>query len=175
MTTVVSLSPPPARVPDAADFIALAENLPHLAWMADAEGWIYWYNSQWYAYTGTTPEQMRGRGWQSVHDPEVLPSVLDRWQNAIATGEPFDMVFPLKGANGAFRPFLTRVRPSKMSTAGSHSGSALTPTSPNSGASPSALQKRRVISKLPTIRSRRSRLSLTLSGWFRPSRVPACA
>jgi PAS domain S-box-containing protein len=111
MTTAVSFNPPSTRVPDAADFIALAENLPHLAWMADADGWIYWYNSQWYHYTGTTPEEMQGWGWQSVHDPKVLPAVLERWSAAIATGEPFEMVFPLKGEDGRFRPFLTRVRP----------------------------------------------------------------
>ncbi len=113
MTHIVSLIAPPAREPGAADYIALAENLPHLAWMADADGWIYWYNSQWYDYTGTTPEQMQGWGWQSVHDPQVLPSVLERWKSAITTGEPFEMVMPLKGANGTFRPFLTRARPLK--------------------------------------------------------------
>jgi light-regulated signal transduction histidine kinase (bacteriophytochrome) len=56
---------------------------------------------------------MEGWGWQSVHDPEALPKVLDRWKGSIATGQPFDMVFPLRGADGAFRPFLTRVQPVK--------------------------------------------------------------
>src|SRR3954471_6882148 len=97
--------------PSSADFISLAENLPQLAWMADASGWVFWYNRRWYEYTGTTPAEMEGWGWQAVHDPGVLPSVLERWQEAIATGEPFDMVFPLKGADGVFRPFLTRVQP----------------------------------------------------------------
>ena len=54
---------------------------------------------------------MEGWGWQSVHDPEVLPEVLERWKASIATGQPFDMVFPLRGADGEFRPFLTRVMP----------------------------------------------------------------
>src|SRR5215218_5728082 len=100
-----------AGQPSPADFISLAENLPQLAWMADASGWIFWYNRRWYEYTGTTPAEMEGWGWQSVHDPAVLPSVLERWQAAIATGEPFEMVFPLRGADGVFRPFLTRVTP----------------------------------------------------------------
>ena len=54
---------------------------------------------------------MAGWGWRSVHDPDVLPGVMERWGKSIATGEPFDMVFPLKGADGKFRPFLTRVMP----------------------------------------------------------------
>ena len=56
---------------------------------------------------------MEGWGWQSVHDPEALPAVLERWKASIATGEPFDMTFPLRGADGVFRPFLTRVMPLK--------------------------------------------------------------
>jgi PAS domain S-box-containing protein len=92
-------------------FRLLAETIPQLAWMARSDGYIFWYNRRWYEYTGTTPEQIEGWGWQSVHDPGVLPSVLARWRLSLLTGEPFDMVFPLKGADGRFRPFLTRVSP----------------------------------------------------------------
>ncbi len=92
-------------------FRLLADTIPQLAWMARPDGSIFWYNRRWYDYTGTTPEQMLGWGWQSVHDPAVLPRVLERWKASIATGAPFDMVFPLKGADGQFRPFLTRVNP----------------------------------------------------------------
>ena len=89
----------------------MADSIPQLAWMARADGFIYWYNQRWYEYTGATPEQMEGWGWQRVHDPEVLPRVLERWQGSIATGQPFEMEFPLRGADGRFRRFLTRVRP----------------------------------------------------------------
>ncbi len=92
-------------------FRTLAENIPNLAWMALADGWIYWYNSRWYDYTGTTPEQMEGWGWQSVHDPQILPAVMERWQDSIKREEPFEMTFPLRGADGVFRSFLTRVVP----------------------------------------------------------------
>jgi PAS domain S-box-containing protein len=92
-------------------FRTLANNIPQLCWMANADGWIFWYNQRWYEYTGTTPEQMQGWGWQSVHDPEMLPTVLDSWKSSIASGAPFDKVFPLRGADGGFRPFLTQVVP----------------------------------------------------------------
>jgi PAS domain S-box-containing protein len=92
-------------------FRTLADAIPQLCWTADAEGWIFWYNQRWYEYTGTTPQQMEGWGWQSVHDPEVLPRVMERWQASIATGKPFEMVFPLRGSDGVLRPFLTRVMP----------------------------------------------------------------
>ena len=92
-------------------FRALANAMPQLVWMANPNGWIFWYNQRWYQYTGTTPEQMEGWGWQSVHDPAVLPSVLERWKLSIATGQPFEMTFPLRGRDGTYRPFLTRVVP----------------------------------------------------------------
>ncbi|MBC7827891.1 MAG: PAS domain S-box protein, partial [Chitinophagaceae bacterium] len=92
-------------------FKAMADNIPNLAWMANADGWIYWYNRKWYEYTGTTPEQMEGWGWQSVHSKEELPKVLVTWQKSIDTGQPFEMIFPIKAADGRFRQFLTRVLP----------------------------------------------------------------
>ena len=91
----------------------LANTIPQLAWMADPDGSIHWYNERWYAYTGTTFAQMEGWGWQSVHDPQVLPTILEQWQNSLATGDSFEMTFPLRGADGHFRPFLTLVAPLK--------------------------------------------------------------
>jgi len=96
-------------------FRTMANAIPQLAWMADPDGYIFWYNKRWYEYTGTTPEQMKGWGWQSVHDPDVLPKVLERWKASIEKGEPFNMEFPLKGADGKFRVFLTRGVPIKDS------------------------------------------------------------
>jgi PAS domain S-box-containing protein len=95
------------------EFRQLADGIPQLAWMARTDGSIYWYNRRWYEYTGTTPEAMAGWGWQSVHDPAMLSSVLEKWRSSIATGKPFEMIFPLRGADGLFRPFLTLITPLK--------------------------------------------------------------
>ncbi len=92
-------------------FGVLADTIPNLAWMANADGFIFWYNRRWYEYTGTTSEQMEGWGWQSVHDPNHLPIVMERWQASIRTARPFEMEFPLRSGEGAFYWFLTRVTP----------------------------------------------------------------
>jgi len=99
-------------------FRTMANAIPQLAWVARADGFIYWYNQRWYEYTGRSPEQMEGWGWQKVHDPQLLPGVLDKWKGSIASGEPFEMVFPLRGCDGQFRQFLTRVRPLKDAQGG---------------------------------------------------------
>ncbi|HEY4044448.1 MAG TPA: ATP-binding protein, partial [Rhodopila sp.] len=92
-------------------FRSFAEGMPELCWMGRPDGHIYWYNQRWYDYTGTTPADMEGWGWQSVHDPDILPAVLERWRTSIATGVAFEMTFPLRGADGVFRPFQTRIAP----------------------------------------------------------------
>jgi PAS domain S-box-containing protein len=84
---------------------AMANGIPQLAWTAEADGSIVWYNTRWYEYTGTSFEQMQGWGWQSVHDPEVLPRVLEGYKAAIAAGTPFEMEFPLRARMGVFACF----------------------------------------------------------------------
>lgn len=92
-------------------FRTMADTIPQLAWIAEADGSRSWYNQRWYDYTGATPEEMKGFGWQKIHDPEILPKVIERWGKAVAAGQAFDMEFPLRGADGQFRIFLTRAEP----------------------------------------------------------------
>jgi PAS domain S-box-containing protein len=90
-------------------FRTFANNIQNLAWMAAPDGWIYWYNQLWYDYTGTTYEQMQGWGWEKVHHPDHISRVLAFVKQAWGKGESFELTFPLRGANGAYRWFLTRV------------------------------------------------------------------
>ncbi len=92
-------------------FQAMANSIPQLAWMARPDGWIFWYNQRWHDYCGTTAEQMAGWKWQSVHDPRELPRVMETWQRALATGEPWEDTFPLRRQDGVFRWHLSRARP----------------------------------------------------------------
>ncbi|MDQ3366395.1 MAG: PAS domain S-box protein [Myxococcota bacterium] len=94
-----------------APFRALFDLMPQLGWTARADGFIEFYNRGWYEYTGTTYEVMQGWGWRDVHRPDLLPVVVERWQRSLATGEPFEMEFPLRRHDGVFRWFLTRVSP----------------------------------------------------------------
>ncbi|MBS1996802.1 MAG: CHASE3 domain-containing protein, partial [Cyanobacteria bacterium SZAS LIN-2] len=94
-------------------FRVFFDSMPQLGWTAQADGHIDVYNRGWFEYTGTTLEQMAGWGWRSVHDPEILPQVEERWRQSLDNGTPFEMEFPLRRADGIFRWFLTRVTPIK--------------------------------------------------------------
>src|SRR5690606_4884397 len=86
---------------------------PTLCWMADPYGNIYWYNKRWYEYTGVTPGKIDGEDWEAAHDPNDRQHILEKWKEATKTGEPFDMVVSLRGADGIYRPFLSHIVPSK--------------------------------------------------------------
>ncbi|MCB1800130.1 MAG: PAS domain S-box protein [Gammaproteobacteria bacterium] len=92
-------------------FGTLADNISQLAWMADSKGWIFWYNQRWYDYTGTTLEEMQGWGWRKVHHPDHVDRVVAGIQRCWDTGEPWEDTFPLCGADGEYRWFLSRALP----------------------------------------------------------------
>jgi PAS domain S-box-containing protein len=92
-------------------FRTLADNMSQFAWMADEQGWIFWYNRRWYEFTGTTLEQMQGWGWQKVHHPEHVQRVVDKIRACFKSGEVWEDTFPLRGKDGTYRWFLSRAIP----------------------------------------------------------------
>ncbi len=92
-------------------FRTLANSISQLAWMADSEGYIFWYNDRWYEYTGTTLEEMKGWGWQKVHHPDEIGRVVESIKIAFATGQPWEDTFPLRSKTGEYRWFLSRALP----------------------------------------------------------------
>lgn len=92
-------------------FRVLADNMSQLAWTTDPDGHIHWYNRRWYEFTGTTFEEMEGWGWKRVHHPDHIERVERVWRDALARGEPWEDTFPLRGANGQYRWFLSRAQP----------------------------------------------------------------
>ncbi len=94
-----------------AKFRTLADSIPQLAWMTDAEGAIQWYNRRWYEYTGTVPADMEGWGWRVVHHPDHVDRVVTHLTQSFAEGLPWEDTFPLRGKDGAYRWFLSRAVP----------------------------------------------------------------
>jgi PAS domain S-box-containing protein len=84
-------------------FHTLADSIPQLVWMADADGAIYWLNNHWYEYTGRPVGEIDRHGWHKV--------LGNRWAEALATGTALESELSLLGMDGTYRPFLTRVVP----------------------------------------------------------------
>ncbi len=92
-------------------FRTLANAIPQLCWVAEAEGVVSWYNRRCYEYAGPHFDQAAGQGWQSVHHPDHLKDVLNQCRASLAEGRLLDIVSPLRRADGAYRHFLIRVVP----------------------------------------------------------------
>lgn len=92
-------------------FRALADGIAQLAWMADETGAIFWYNQRWFEYTGTTFDEVKGWGWQTVHHPEHVRRVVEKIRHHFETGEIWEDTFPIRGKDGRYRWFLSRALP----------------------------------------------------------------
>ncbi|MEJ7778950.1 MAG: ATP-binding protein [Daejeonella sp.] len=89
----------------------LADNMSQLAWMTDETGYIFWYNKRWYDYTGTTLDEMKGWGWKKVHHPDHVDRVAGKFEKHLERGLIWEDTFPLLGADGEYRWFLSKAVP----------------------------------------------------------------
>ncbi len=95
----------------AGQFRTLANSIPQLAWMADSEGRIFWYNQRWYDYTGLTFQEMEHKGWQQVYHPDHVDKITEKFKRHIESGEPWEDTFPLLSKTGEWCWFLSRAIP----------------------------------------------------------------
>ena len=94
-------------------FRSLADSIPQLAWMTDGKGFIYWYNQNWFNYTGMTYDEMKGWGWKAVHHPDSVDEVMSKWSEHLKSGLPWEDTFRLRAKDGRYRWFLSRAQPTR--------------------------------------------------------------
>lgn len=93
-------------------FALMADNIAQLAWIADSAGSINWFNQRWLDYTGLTLEEMNEQdGGNKVVHPDHLERVTERFNQCFASGAEWEDTFPLLGADGQYRWFLSRAVP----------------------------------------------------------------
>ena len=89
----------------------LANTIPHLAWMADADGQLHWYNDRWFDYTGAAPEQLEEGRWLDFIHPDDRPLLVAERARGHATGESYDVKSRIRSAQGEYRTFFIRAAP----------------------------------------------------------------
>lgn len=95
----------------AARFRQIADSMPQIVWTARPDGGMDYFNQRWYDYTGATFEQTRDWGWRSMVHPDDLDVALERWKQAVATGEPFESEYRFRHPDGTYRWHLGRAEP----------------------------------------------------------------
>jgi PAS domain S-box-containing protein len=96
-------------------FHTLADSIPQLVWMAEADGSIFWANSRCHAYTGVPVGGLYGRRWMDILDPAESDAAF-RWATCLDTGSALEAELKLRARDGHYVPFLTRVVPLKNSS-----------------------------------------------------------
>ena len=92
-------------------FHNLADNIAQLAWIADENGSIFWYNRRWLDYTGLTLAESAGDGWRQVHHPDHIERVVEKFSRYLESGEHWEDTFPLRGKDGEYRWFFSQAVP----------------------------------------------------------------
>jgi formate hydrogenlyase transcriptional activator len=90
--------------------------IPTLAWCNLPDGPNEFLNKRWHEYTGLSPEESNGWGWQAAFHPDDLPPLMKRWSELLASGESGEMEARLRRYDGAYRWFLIRVEPLRDET-----------------------------------------------------------
>ncbi len=99
-----------ARVSDA-QFRALADALPHMVWVMQADGAHSWFNQKWQAYSGLSMADSLSRGWMPLIHPDDRARAASEWAQASGSRQPCEIECRLRGADGAYRWMLGRMVP----------------------------------------------------------------
>ena len=97
-------------------FRMLAEAIPQIVWTAIPGGGVEYANQCWYQLTGFTEDQTLGWGWQDGLHPDDRPVALRNWERVRQTGDPFEMEYRIRCADGGYRWHLTRATPMRDSS-----------------------------------------------------------
>ncbi len=87
------------------------DTIPTLAWCNLPDGPNEFLNKRWHEYTGLSPEESHGWGWQAAFHSDDLPPLMERWRELLISGQAGQIEARLRRHDGVFRWFLIRVEP----------------------------------------------------------------
>ena len=87
------------------------DTIPALVWCNLPDGPNEFLNRGWHEYTGLSPEESHGWGWQAAFHPDDLPPLMDSWMKMLTTEEAGEIEARLRRNDGVYRWFLIRAEP----------------------------------------------------------------
>ncbi len=94
-------------------FRDLADAIPQIVWIADADGGLTDLNAQVSEYTGIGTENLTGWSWEKVIHPDDLKETVAVWNQCLSDGQPRDMAFRIRRADKTYRWHIARQVPVK--------------------------------------------------------------
>jgi PAS domain S-box-containing protein len=92
-------------------FRLLATSVPQLVFRTAPDGGRSWASPQWIDFTGLGPEESLGHGWLEAIHPDERMATLERWGEAVETGEYYMEHRVRRARDGEYRWHQTRARP----------------------------------------------------------------
>ncbi|EQK99227.1 ATPase-like, ATP-binding domain protein [Ophiocordyceps sinensis CO18] len=89
-------------------FKLICDTMPQLVWTATPDGQFDFFNTRWYSYTGLTPEESLGTGWQKPIHADDAHEAMTRWHHSLGTGDPYMAEYRCCSKEGEWRWFLGR-------------------------------------------------------------------
>jgi formate hydrogenlyase transcriptional activator len=91
-----------------AELRKVVDTIPALVWSTLPDGSNTYVNKRFVEYTGSSPEQTAGSGWQALIHPDDLDRHAGKWMEAIATGKPLENELRSRRSDGQYRWQLDR-------------------------------------------------------------------
>lgn len=86
----------------------VTNTIPQLAWTRDLDGTPLYLNHNWTVYTGFSLEEIKIKGMELVVHPDDREKIVDAWEEAKNSGEPYQQHYRLRRHDGMYRWFLGR-------------------------------------------------------------------
>ena len=94
-----------------ARFRTITEAMPQMVWATREDGYPDFYNARWYEFTGAPRGSTDGPAWTEVFHVDDRERALERWRQAVALGEPYEIEYRLRHHTGEYRWVLGRAQP----------------------------------------------------------------
>lgn len=89
----------------------LADAMPQIVFTATPDGDVDYFNRRWYEYTGLPVGESGYDSWRKVHTEDGLARAMQAWPQAVRTGQPYEIEYPLRRHDGSYRWHLGRALP----------------------------------------------------------------
>jgi PAS domain S-box-containing protein len=89
----------------------LADAMPQIVWTSGADGGATYFNRRWFEYTGMATEDAGPSAWVTAVHPDDLPVAIARREQTLASGDPYEVEYRFRAADGTYRWHLGRAVP----------------------------------------------------------------
>lgn len=101
----------PAFVDPSLAIHRMADAMPQIAWVMQADGQRSYFNQGWIDYSGLAMEESRGHGWTSLLHPDDSLPFSKNLEQASGRADVYEIEHRIRRADGVYRWMLSRALP----------------------------------------------------------------